>query len=261
MNRGLRWLWPAVIAVAWIVLAVRGVDPRAALAGPASALQDSPWFAVGLLGAFLARAVVLLPSTLLTVLAGFALGPVVGGVVALLGATGSGLLAYGLARGVAPASRVAGVARRRGRLAVWRERLRRDAFRSTLIARLALVPGDLVNIAAGTARVPWRPFALATLIGGAPGLFAAVLAGASLQGAFDPEAVRIGWGPLAGSFALALLTFVASGWARRRAPDAAARQGEDGGGDENGGGGEDGGGDEDGRPEGADARTPSDPRR
>lgn len=222
MTRGLRWIWPSVVVIAWIVLIVRGVDPRSVLAGPASALQGSAWFAAGLIAAFLARAVVLLPSTLLTVLAGFALGPVWGSLLALVGATASGLLAYGLARGSTPA-RKAPAARTRGRLDVWRERLRRDAFRSTLIARLALLPGDLVNIAAGTARVPWRPFAVATLIGGTPGMIAAVLAGAALQGAFEPEAVRIGWGPLAGSLVLALLTVTGSVWARRTAPEDPSR--------------------------------------
>lgn len=244
-----RWLWPAAIVIAWIVLVARGIDPRSALAGPASALQDSPWIAVALIGAFLARAVVLLPATLLTVLAGLSLGPAWGSVVALVGATASALLAYGLARGVAtPTRRSAAAAREtanrarptgnptgpatdparpdawpagpRERLGAWRERFRRDAFRTTLIARLALVPGDLVNVSAGTAQVPWRPFALATLIGGTPGLIAAVFAGASLQGAFEPDAVRIGWGPLVGSLALALITVTVSVWARRRAPEA-----------------------------------------
>jgi uncharacterized membrane protein YdjX (TVP38/TMEM64 family) len=216
-----RWIWlawPVAIVAAWAIVVASGGDPRSALAGPLAALDGSPWFALALIAAYLARAVVLLPSTLLTVLAGFALGPAWGVAVATLGATASALLAYGLASRARSAPADADVAPGRvGRsLAGLGERLRQDAFVATLVARLALLPGDAVNLAAGAARVPWRPFALATALGGAPGLVAAVLAGASLEGAVEPGAAAIDPRPLVGSLVLAALAAAAAAWARRR---------------------------------------------
>jgi uncharacterized membrane protein YdjX (TVP38/TMEM64 family) len=217
-----RWValaWPLAIVAAWGLLALVGVDPRSALAGPLAALDGSPWFAAGLLAAYLARAVVLLPATLLTVLAGFALGPAWGVAVATAGATASALLAYALARRTRTASGTQprpAEGRVRRSLAGLGTRLREDAFAATLIARLALLPGDVVNVVAGASRVPWRPFAAATALGGAPGLVAAVLAGASLEGSLDAGAVQVDPRALAASALLALVTAGGAAWARRR---------------------------------------------
>ena len=228
MRRWVVLAWPLAIVAAWGVVALSGSDPRGVLARPLAALDGSPWFAAGLLAAYLARALVLLAATLLTVLAGFALGPAWGVVVATTGATASALLAYALARRTRTAAghepQVAGGRARRS-LAGLGTRLREDAFWATLIARLALLPGDIVNVVAGASRVPWRPFAAATALGGAPGLVAVVLAGASLEGSLDAGAIQVDPRALAASAVLALVTAGVAAWARRRAvrsPDAPA---------------------------------------
>lgn len=221
--RRVAWLaWPLAVVAIWAALVVSGTDPRAALAGPLEATRGSPWFALALLAAYLVRAVVLLPATLLTVLAGVVLGPVWGTLLAAVGATASALVAYALARGARRHGREPGAGgnghgalhRRLGRLG---QRLREDAFAATLIARLAFLPGDVVNVVAGTSRVPWRPFAAATALGGAPGLVAAVLAGASLEHSSEAGSVSVDPWVLAASVALAVTTAVTASWARRRA--------------------------------------------
>jgi uncharacterized membrane protein YdjX (TVP38/TMEM64 family) len=77
-----------------------------------------------------------------------------------------------------------------------------------LVARLMMLPGDLVSAAAGAVRVRWGPFLAATALGGVPGLAVGVLAGASLEGteSFSWSAVRVDAATLvaaAGAFALA----------------------------------------------------------
>ncbi len=219
MRRWVALAWPLAIVAAWGVVALSGADPRSVLARPLTALDGSPWFAAGLLAAYLARALVLLPATLLTVLAGIVLGPAWGVAVATAGATGSALLAYALARRTRSSSAhdsPPATGRLRRSLAGLGVRLREDAFTATLIARLALLPGDVVNVVAGASRVPWRPFAAATALGGSPGLVAAVLAGASLEGTVTPGGAPIDARLLVGSLLLAAAAAGVAAWLRRR---------------------------------------------
>jgi len=137
-----------------------------------------------LLAAFALRPLTLLPSTVLTAFAGFLLGPTLGLALAAIAVTLTSLLPYGAARVM------------RGRAvrpprAGWRTDLARRPFAAVLGARLMMLPGDLVNAAAGVLRVPLLPFVGATLLGGMPGLLVGVLAGASLRGSrFEPDALQ-----------------------------------------------------------------------
>jgi uncharacterized membrane protein YdjX (TVP38/TMEM64 family) len=58
-------------------------------------------------------------------------------------------------------------------------------FSSILFTRLAFFPFDLVNYLSGFLRLPWIPFALATLIGIIPGALVFIIAGASIEGIGD----------------------------------------------------------------------------
>ncbi len=55
-------------------------------------------------------------------------------------------------------------------------------FSSILFTRFAFFPFDLVNYLSGFLRLPWLPFALATLIGIIPGALVFIIAGSSIQG-------------------------------------------------------------------------------
>jgi uncharacterized membrane protein YdjX (TVP38/TMEM64 family) len=55
-------------------------------------------------------------------------------------------------------------------------------FSSILFTRFAFFPFDLVNYLSGFLRLPWFPFALATLIGIIPGALVFIIAGASIEG-------------------------------------------------------------------------------
>ena len=55
-------------------------------------------------------------------------------------------------------------------------------FSSILFTRFAFFPFDLVNYLSGFLRLPWLPFALATLIGIIPGALVFIIAGSSVQG-------------------------------------------------------------------------------
>jgi uncharacterized membrane protein YdjX (TVP38/TMEM64 family) len=123
----------------------------------------------------IARPVMLLPATLLTVVAGVLFGPWLGVVAAALAANGSAMLVFwfGVALGLAGPDADAS--------SRWRQRLHSRTFESTLIARLLFVPYDAVNLAAGALRVRATPFMAATAIGSLPGTTAFVIAGGSIR--------------------------------------------------------------------------------
>lgn len=54
-------------------------------------------------------------------------------------------------------------------------------FSSILFTRFAFFPFDIVNYLSGFLRLPWLPFALATMIGIIPGALVFIIAGASIQ--------------------------------------------------------------------------------
>ena len=87
---------------------------------------------------------------------------------------------------------------------------------TVLTGRLVFLPGDLINYAAGALRVSFAAFALATALGGLPGLAVCVLAGASLEGPFRFEGVRLnGWFLLASALVLGSSLALAR-WLRAR---------------------------------------------
>lgn len=205
-------VWAVLLALAWGGAWWSGLGPAGASAGGLEALATGRWVVPGLLAAYLVRGVLLFPSTVLTLFAGWALGPWLGAVVAWAGVLGSAGVAYALARFVRgdPTDRPAG-----GRLARWRASLHRNAFRATLFARLASLPGDAVNVVAGAARAPFGPFVAATALGGAPGLLAVVWAGAALEGTFAWRDAQVDarWFLASGAM---LLVGLGASWVARR---------------------------------------------
>lgn len=178
-------VWSVLAAIAWWWASGHEDGVAGAMADWLSS-AETPAGAFGVLMlAFALRPLTMLPSTVLTAFAGFLLGPGAGFAVAAAAVTLTSLLPYGVARVM------------RGRAvrpprAGWRSDLARRPFGAVLAARLMMLPGDLVNAAAGVLRVPVLPFVGATLLGGAPGLLVGVLAGASLRGSrFDPDALQV----------------------------------------------------------------------
>lgn len=171
-------LWVALVATTWIVLARAEGGPSAELARWLAVVVRPGVGVPVLLVAYAVRPVLLIPVTVLTAFSGWWLGPWLGFVVAWAAVTGSAAVPYALARALR--GRATPAASPRG----WRGALGRDPFRTVLVARLMMLPGDLVSAAAGAVRVPWGPFLGATALGGVPGLTVGVLAGASLD---DPD--------------------------------------------------------------------------
>ena len=153
------------------------------------------------------------PVGLVMMLAGgFLFGPLVGTLATILGSTMGAVMAYLAARFAAGDE----VRRRltKGRLRRLVEGFDKAPFRYLLTLRLVpLSPFGLVNVAAGCARAPFRPYVAATALGAIPYCLAYSYLGAGLGEAFEvdrtPDATillrpEVAW-PLTGLAALALL--------------------------------------------------------
>lgn len=202
-------LWLLVIAAFWLYAGTQEAGALALMQRWLRLLAGSAWGPVTLFGLFLLRPLLLLPVTILNVFVGFLFGPLWGLVYASLATLASSSLAYGLARFLATPGRTR---LSRG----WLERLRARGFETVLTGRLVFLPGDLINYASGALRVSFAAFALATALGGLPGLAVCVLAGASLEGPFRFEGVRLnGWFLLASALVLGSSLALAR-WLRAR---------------------------------------------
>jgi len=164
---------------------------------------------------------------LLTLIGGLLFGGVVGGSLAVIGATVGAVLLFLIARSAfgEPMARRGG-ATGGSTLGKLREGLRRDGFSYLLAIRLVpLFPFWLVNLAAALCGMRMRPFVLATLLGILPTTFITASIGAGIGGVLvlgqKPDlSILFSWpvlGPLA---ALAVLSLMPVAWRRWRARDA-----------------------------------------
>ncbi len=233
-----RRLWPLALMAAVLALAysfgLHRVLSFEALAAHRAALlalvAERPLLAAaGYLAAYVAVVAFSLPGgAVMTLAGGFLFGTVAGTALAVVGATAGACLLF-LAARHALAETLA--ARGGALLALVREGLARDGFWYLLSLRLLpVVPFWLVNLAPALAGMPFRGYALATLVGIVPGTAVFAGIGAGLGGVFDaggrPDlGVILSPGillPLVGLAALSLL----GAWWRRRSRSGAA--GDDG---------------------------------
>lgn len=143
------------------------------------ALRGAWWAIPAYVAIYAVRPLVLFPASLLTIAGGIIFGPVLGILMVTIGANLSAMVAYWVGRSL-------GAPGGQGKdettfLARWSTKMRDRSFATVMLLRLALLPYDLVNYAAGLLRIRPGPFLAATAIGSLPGSIAYVLAGASID--------------------------------------------------------------------------------
>lgn len=200
-------LWALVVVAFWIYVQGREGGAVALLERWLAALAGDPRALLGLFLVYLIRPLLLLPITILTAFSGFLLGPVWGSLYALAAVLASASVAYVLARYLG-AGRVP-----EGN---WWRMLQDRSFEALVTARLMMLPGDAVNYAAGALRIDFWAFALATAVGGLPGLLVGVLAGASVEGGFEFEGFRLNPWYLVASAVLLVVSLATSRLLRSR---------------------------------------------
>jgi uncharacterized membrane protein YdjX (TVP38/TMEM64 family) len=164
---------------------------------------------------------------LLTLIGGLLFGTVLGGSLAVTGATVGAVLLFLIARSAfgEPMARRGGSAGG-STLGKLRDGLRRDGFSYLLAIRLVpLFPFWLVNLAAALCGMRMRPFVFATLLGILPTTFitasiGAGIGGVLIQGEKPDLSILYSWPILGPLLALAVLSLMPIAWRRWRARDA-----------------------------------------
>lgn len=164
----------AIVAVFAGVVAL--VASPSALFDHAEAVAARPvLLAVTLVVLYLVRPLLAWPISVLSILLGYALGPVAFP-LALAGAVVTTLPAYALARHL---GHDAGLFARIGNAGALVRETAGDV-RSIVAVRLAPLPTDPVSYTAGLAGVPLRPYVVGTALGEAPWVATTVLVGTSM---------------------------------------------------------------------------------
>jgi uncharacterized membrane protein YdjX (TVP38/TMEM64 family) len=149
------------------------------------------------------RPLIFFPATLLTALSGALFGLWWGLVYTAIGENASANLAYWIGRFFGKNAHLSD-----SPLGGWITTLREKPFVSVLFMRLFYVPFDLTNYGSGILQVPWRAYAIATVIGIIPGMATFVALGASIK---DINNFSLSYDAFSfGNLALAITIFVAS---------------------------------------------------
>jgi uncharacterized membrane protein YdjX (TVP38/TMEM64 family) len=201
--------WLALVVAFWWYSHARDLSPLSLVDRLTDAAAGSTLGVVVFFGAYVIRPLLLFPTTLLIVAAGFIFGPLWGMLYGTLATLLSALVGYGIARLFGRRLAELTEPRTRGQRLVLA--LRQNGFEAVLLSRLLFLPGDLVNYASGFVGVRLRAFTLATALGSLPGLAGAVLFGASFEGDLaqmrpdvDVRLLLSSAGVLLGSLALSL---------------------------------------------------------
>lgn len=157
----------------------RGISPLEAAQGLVDFMGAGAAGALVFVAFFALSRLVLFPATLLTIVAGYVFGPVLGVVLTVFGSNAAASVSYLMGRyfgkGIPGFGGEAGAARR------YAQRMRDNGFETVLLMCLVYAPLDLMGMLAGFLRIPWKPFALATALGLIPATLSWVLFGASIE--------------------------------------------------------------------------------
>ncbi|ROO31030.1 TVP38/TMEM64 family protein [Salinisphaera orenii] len=225
---GLIWGLALAAAAGWIY--AQGLSIREITGLVYDYVVDNPIAPIVYIIIYSLRSFTFFPAMWLTIAAGSLFGFLPGLIYALIGENLSANIAYALARFF----RREGDMReaRNPRIAAFRRLLVEQAFPTTVVLRASFLPFDLVNYACGLLRVPWLPYALASIVGMLPPMITFVSFGATVnlpellaQQSFSPEQL-IDSRQLLISAGLLVASAIIAWLAHRRRKRLAARAGE-----------------------------------
>lgn len=156
------------VALAWRYTPLHAWLEPARLIELGTSLREHPWAPLIAILAFVGGGLVLFPVTVLVGVTAVVFGPLLGIVYALIGATLSGAMTFGIGRTL---SREAVRELAGGRLNDLSRRLGERGLLAIVFARVVPVgPFTVVNIVAGASHIRWRDFLIGTVIGLVPGV-------------------------------------------------------------------------------------------
>ena len=180
-------VWRLVALLFWFALLVgyqlyawrMGISPLETAQGLVDFMGTGVTGALVFVAFYVSSRVVLFPATLLTIVAGYVFGPVLGVVLTVLGSNVAASVSYLM--GCYFGRGIVGFGKKGGVVHHYAQRVRDNGFETVLLMCLVYAPLDLVGMMAGFLRIRWKSFALATALGLIPATLSWVLFGASIE--------------------------------------------------------------------------------
>jgi uncharacterized membrane protein YdjX (TVP38/TMEM64 family) len=180
------------------------------LADWADSLKGNPLSLLGVVGAYIAGGLLVVPVVLLVGATAMVFAPYVGTFYAFLGCLSSSLVTYGIGArlGKEAIRKIAG--RRLNRLS---KRLAKQGLLTVIIIRnLPIAPFTIVNMVAGASRIKFKDYLVGTALGMTPGILVITL--------FTDRLVRAvkepGWGNVTIALGVAILLAIGFLWTKKR---------------------------------------------
>ena len=181
--------WALLLIGYWWYTSANGLTPMQTMQTLINFVSKSPYGFPLYVLVYMIRPIFLFPATLVTMTATYLYGPVQGIAYALVASNLSSMIAYfigkffggGFLQNINENNIV-------GKYAI---RLRQDGFQTTLILRFLFLPYDLVSYFSGFLHIDLGWFMLATVLGSIPGTISFGMLGASIQGDFAAQSVKL----------------------------------------------------------------------
>ena len=181
--------WALLLIGYWWYTSANGLMPMQTMQTLINFVSKSPYGFPLYVLVYMIRPIFLFPATLVTMTATYLYGPVQGIAYALVASNLSSMIAYFIGKffGGGFLQNI----NENNVLGKYANRLRKDGFQTTLILRFLFLPYDLVSYFSGFLHIDLGWFMLATVLGSIPGTISFGMLGASIQGDFAAQSVKL----------------------------------------------------------------------
>ena len=181
--------WALLLIGYWWYTSANGLTPMQTMQDLINFVSESPYGFPLYVLVYMIRPIFLFPATLVTMTATYLYGPVQGIAYALVASNLSSMIAYFIGKffGGGFLQNI----NEKNIVGKYAARLRKDGFQTTLILRFLFLPYDLVSYFSGFLHIDLGWFMLATVLGSIPGTISFGMLGASIQGDFAAQSVKL----------------------------------------------------------------------
>jgi len=181
--------WALLLIGYWWYTSANGLMPMQTMQTLINFVSKSPYGFPLYVLVYMIRPIFLFPATLVTMTATYLYGPVQGIAYALVASNLSSMIAYFIGKffGGGFLQNI----NEKNIVGKYAARLRADGFQTTLILRFLFLPYDLVSYFSGFLHIDLGWFMLATILGSIPGTISFGMLGASIEGDFAAQSVKL----------------------------------------------------------------------
>ena len=179
-------LWLGIFVIARILMATYDLTFTALAEQFITILRDTRYGLLLFIILYIARPLLLMPGTVLTLTAGMIYDLWIGVPLVIIASVLSATVTYMISRWL-----ISHEPEFNGRIGNFVDLMRRNPFEAVLTMQLSFISTDLISAMAGLLFLPFRPFLLAILIGGSISSTLGVMVGSTLEGSIATGNITI----------------------------------------------------------------------